>query len=77
MALQLMILPHMPRTGIQGHVQILLMRPNYMKQVPTIADGLNFKSFIAATQYLKIRASYAPMVPLPAMSTSQNMHGIL
>jgi hypothetical protein len=52
MALQLMILPHMPRTGIQGHVRISLMRPNCMKQVLMIADGLNFKSFIAATQCL-------------------------
>jgi len=27
--------------GISGHVRISLMKPNCMKQVPMIADGLN------------------------------------
>jgi hypothetical protein len=48
-----------------------------MKLVPMIADGLKLMSFNAATPYLKIRASYAPMVPLPAMIMSQNMQIIL
>jgi hypothetical protein len=77
MALQLMILPHMPRTGIQGHVRISLMRPNCTKQVLMIADGLKSKSFLAATPYLTILATFAQMVPLLEMIMSQNMQGIL
>ena len=48
-----------------------------MKQVLMIVDGLNLKSFLAATPYLTIRATFAPMAPLPAMIMSLNMQGIL
>ena len=48
-----------------------------MKLAPTIAVCLNLKSLIAATKKLTILATFAPMVPLPAMSRSQNMQIIL
>ena len=70
------IVPY-PNSTTPGTSSELIDAAKLQRVGPKIAGILNFPSFIAASVHLRIRASFALMVPLLVMNMSKKMKGIL